>query len=342
MIVIMSHNAAHNDIDKVLNRLENAGFKIHLSQGVERTIIGAIGDKTRLGDLSLEAMPGVEKVVPILQPYKLASRAYMDDPTIVKIGDLEIGGDSIHVMAGPCAVESREQLLQEAEMVRQAGATILRGGAFKPRTSPYSFQGLEEQGLKYLAEARERTGLRIVTEVMDPRTIDMVANYADILQIGTRNMQNFYLLKEVARADKPVLLKRGSSATIEEWLLAAEYILAEGNPNVILCERGIRTFEEYTRNTLDLTAVPIIKHLSHLPVIVDPSHAIGKWRFVAPMAQAAIAAGADGLLVEVHHNPAEALCDGPQSLTPENFVSLMGKLDGIAQVMGRKIGKSAL
>lgn len=339
MIVVMNHQAKDNDIDNVLERLEKAGFQIHLSRGVERTIIGAIGDKTRLNDLSLEAMSGVEKVVPILQPYKLSSRAYIGGSSVVKVGDLEIGGDNIHVMAGPCAVESREQLLQSAEIVSQAGATILRGGAFKPRTSPYSFQGLEQQGLEYLAEARERTGLYIVTEVMDPRTLDMVARYADILQIGTRNMQNFFLLREVAQTGKPILLKRGSSATIEEWLLAAEYILAEGNQNVILCERGIRTFEDYTRNTLDLTAIPVVKYLSHLPVIVDPSHAIGKWRFVEPMARAAIAAGADGLLIEVHPNPAEALCDGPQSLNPENFQKLMLKLADIAGVMGRKVGK---
>ncbi|AGL01953.1 3-deoxy-7-phosphoheptulonate synthase [Desulfoscipio gibsoniae] len=338
MIVVMNHNAVNHDIDKVLEKLESAGFQIHLSQGVERTIIGAIGDKTRLNDLSLEAMPGVEKVVPILQPYKMASRAYMDEPTVVKVGGLDIGGDTIHVMAGPCAVESREQLLQAAQIVKEAGATLLRGGAFKPRTSPYSFHGLEEQGLEMLAEARERTGLCIVTEVMDPRTVNLVAQYADILQIGTRNMQNFFLLREVARAGKPVLLKRGSSATIEEWLLAAEYILAEGNRDVILCERGIRTFENYTRNTLDLTAVPVIKYLSHLPVIVDPSHAIGKWRFVEPMSRAAIAAGADGLLVEVHPNPAEALCDGPQSLNPENFRVLMKELGGIAEIMGKQMG----
>jgi len=335
----MNHNAEKADIDRILQKLTDAGFQIHLSQGVERTIIGAIGDKTRLSDHSLEALPGVEKVVPILQPYKLASRTYKDSPTVVKVGGLEIGGDSIQVMAGPCAVESRDQLLESARLVREAGATMLRGGAFKPRTSPYSFQGLEEKGLELLAEARELTGLRIVTEVMDASTIELVARYADILQIGTRNMQNFFLLREVARSGKPILLKRGSSSTIEEWLLAAEYILAEGNYNVILCERGVRTFESYTRNTLDLTAVPVVKYLSHLPVIVDPSHAIGKWRFVEPMARAAIAAGADGLLVEVHPNPAEALCDGPQSLTPENFKALMQNIVAIAEVTGRKIGR---
>lgn len=338
MIVVMAHRAGEIEIKRVLSKLEGAGFQIHLSQGVERTIIGAIGDKTRLNDLAIEAMPGVEKVVPILQPYKLVSRAYMDSPTVVKVGDVEIGGDSIQVMAGPCAVESREQLLEAAEIVCSAGATLLRGGAFKPRTSPYSFQGLEQKGLELLAEAREKTGLRIVTEVMDPRNLDMVAEYADMLQIGARNMQNFFLLREVARAGKPILLKRGPSATIEEWLLAAEYILAEGNRDVVLCERGIRTFDNYTRNTLDLTAVPVVKYLSHLPVIVDPSHAIGKWRFVDPMARAAIAAGADGLLIEVHPRPEEALCDGPQSLNPDNFSNLMQSLKAMAGVMNRKMG----
>lgn len=339
MIVVMGHRADDDRIDAVLERLKRAGFKTHLSRGVERTIIGAIGDRTRMSDLALEAMPGVESVVPILQPYKLASRAFKEQGTIVKVGDLEIGGTEIQVMAGPCAVESREQLLESAAMVKAAGATMLRGGAFKPRTSPYAFQGLEEEGLKYLAEAREKTGLKIVTEVMDASTIPMVAAYADVLQIGTRNMQNFFLLREVAKVNKPVILKRGVSATIEEWLMAAEYIMAGGNYNVILCERGIRTYETFTRNTLDLSAVPVIKHLSHLPIIVDPSHAIGKWRFVPPMAAAAVAAGADGLLIEVHPNPAEALCDGPQSLTPANFELLMKELDGVARVFGRKLGR---
>jgi len=338
MIVVMSHKANNQDIDNILKKLEKAGFQIHLSRGVERTIIGAIGDKTRLSDLSLEAMPGVEKVVPILEPYKLASRAYKNEPTVINVGDLAIGGDTIHIMAGPCAVESWEQLLQSAQIVKEAGATLLRGGAFKPRTSPYSFQGLEEKGLAMLAEARERTGLRIITEVMDTRTVGLVARYADILQVGTRNMSNFILLREVAWAGKPVLLKRGASATIQEWLLAAEYILAEGNTEVILCERGIRTFDDYTRNTLDLTAVPVLKYLSHLPVIVDPSHAIGKWRFVEPMSRAAIAAGADGLLIEVHPNPAEAICDGPQSLNPDNFQTLMQQLEDMAVLMGKKLG----
>jgi len=337
MIVVMSHRATDDEIESVLIRLEKTGFQIHLSRGVEHTVIGAIGDKTSLEDMGLEAMPGVEKVVPILQPYKLTSRTFHEEGTVVTVGGLEIGGDTLHVMAGPCAVESREQLLTAARQVRDAGATILRGGAFKPRTSPYSFQGLEEEGLELLAEAREATGLLIVTEVMDARTISLAARYADILQIGARNMQNFFLLREVAKVDKPVLLKRGPSATVEEWLMAAEYVMAGGNYNVILCERGIRSFETYTRNTLDLTAVPVVKHLSHLPVIVDPSHAIGKWRFVPPMAMAAVAAGADGLLVEVHPNPAEALCDGPQSLTPGNFAAMMAQLKKIAAVMGRKM-----
>lgn len=337
MIVVMSHRANDGEIEAVLARLEKIGFQIHLSRGVERTIIGAIGDRNILGDISLESMPGVEKVVPILQPYKLASRAFQEENTVIRVGGLEIGGGNIHVMAGPCAVESREQLMQAARIVREAGGTILRGGAFKPRTSPYSFQGMEEEGLKLLAEAREETGLLIVTEVMDVRTVPMVAQYADILQIGARNMQNFFLLREVAKVDKPVVLKRGPSATIEEWLMAAEYIMAGGNYNVILCERGIRSFENYTRNTLDLTAVPVVKYLSHLPVIVDPSHAIGMWRFVSPMARAAVAAGVDGLMVEMHPNPAEALCDGPQSLTPENFKLMMDDLKNIAGLMGRKM-----
>lgn len=337
MIIVMDHQANDDHINAVLVRLEQAGFQIHLSQGVERTIIGAIGDKTQLKNISLEAMPGVEKVVPILQSYKLASRAFHEEGTLIRVGDLEIGGDTIHMIAGPCAVESHDQLLETAKIVKKAGATMLRGGAFKPRTSPYSFQGLEEAGLKLLAEAREATGLLIVTEVMDVRTLPMVAEYADILQIGARNMQNYFLLREVAKVDKPVMLKRAPSATFEEWLMAAEYIMAGGNYNVILCERGIRSFENYTRNTLDLSAVPVVKHLSHLPVIVDPSHATGKWRFVPAMAKAAIAAGADGLLVEVHPNPPEALCDGPQSLTPDNFNSLMSDLKQLAAVLGRKL-----
>lgn len=337
MIVVMNSGATPAQIENILDRLEKLGFNIHLSEGVERTIIGAIGDKTILNEVALEAMPGVEKVVPILQPYKLVSREFKRDDSVVRVGDLEFGGKQIHVMAGPCAVESWEQLMESAEAVRNAGATILRGGAFKPRTSPYAFQGLEEEGLRMLAEARDKTGLKIVTEVVDPRNVELVARYADILQIGARNMQNFFLLKEVSTVNKPVLLKRGPSATTEEWLMAAEYIMAGGNYNVILCERGIRTFESYLRNTLDLSAVPVAKELSHLPVIVDPSHATGKWKYVKPMAMASIAAGADGLIIEVHPNPAQALCDGPQSLTPQNFATMMQEAGKIAEIMGREI-----
>uniref|UniRef100_A0A7C2IC86 3-deoxy-7-phosphoheptulonate synthase n=1 Tax=Ammonifex degensii TaxID=42838 RepID=A0A7C2IC86_9THEO len=338
MIIVMANNATEQEIEGVIKRIESEGFKAHLSRGVEKTIIGVIGDERRLKEVALEVLPGVEEVIPILQPYKMASRSFRADRTVIDLGDgIVIGTERIHVMAGPCAVESREQLLTAAEKVKAAGATILRGGAFKPRTSPYSFQGLGEEGLKILAEAREKFGLKIITEVMDIRTVPLVAEYADIIQIGTRNMQNFDLLKEVGKANKPVLLKRGLSATIEEWLMAAEYILFHGNTNVILCERGIRSFETYTRNTLDLSAVPVVKHLSHLPVVVDPSHGLGRWKFVAPMCQAAIAAGADGLLVEVHPNPAAALCDGAQSLTPENFAAMMDDLRRIAAALGRTL-----
>ncbi len=337
MIIIMTHNVTRIEIDGVVTKLQEHGFSIHLSQGVERTIIGAIGDKTRLSEMNLEALPGVESVVPILQPYKLASRAFNPNDTVIQVGNLEIGGTAVHVMAGPCAVESREQLFAAAERVKACGATILRGGAYKPRTSPYSFQGMAEEGLKLLAEARERYGLAVVTEVMDVNTLPIVARYADIIQVGTRNMQNFCLLRELGSVEKPILLKRGLSSTIEEWLMSAEYILSSGNPNVILCERGIRTFENYTRNTLDLSAVAVVKHLSHLPVIVDPSHALGKWKFVNTMARAAVAAGADGLLVEVHPNPAEALCDGAQSLTPDNFALLMQQIKPVAEAVGRRL-----
>lgn len=280
-------------------------------------------------------MEGVEKVIPIVEPYKLASKIFKPEPTVVKVEDIEIGGSNIVIMAGPCAVESREQLFESAMAVKKAGAQFLRGGAFKPRTSPYSFQGLEKEGLKMLKEAKELTGLKIVTEVMDVHSVELVAEYADVIQIGTRNMQNFPLLKAAGRINKPVLLKRGLAATLEEWLSAAEYILSEGNKDVILCERGIRTFETYTRNTLDLSAVPAIKKLSHLPIVVDPSHGTGKWHLVAPMAKAAIAAGADGLIIEVHPDPKNALSDGAQSLTPENFETLCEDIKVIAKAVGR-------
>ncbi len=337
MIVVMNSIDNQENIDRVVKKLENEGFKIHISQGVLKTIIGAVGAKDRLTTGAVEVMPGVERVIPILKPYKLASREFKLEDTVVNINGVEIGGKKIQIMAGPCAVEGRDQLLETAKVVKAAGATILRGGAYKPRTSPYSFQGLQEEGLKILAEAREKTGLLVTTEVMDSDTVDVVAAYTDILQIGARNMQNFSLLKKVAKSNRPVLLKRGLSATIEEWIMAAEYIMDGGNEQVILCERGIRTFETYTRNTLDLTAIPVIKKLTHLPVIVDPSHGTGRWELVQPMAQAAIACGADGLMVEVHCNPSEALSDGPQSLTPENFNNLMNTLNQLAGVFDRDI-----
>lgn len=288
--------------------------------------MGAVGERTPAIMELFETMPGVEKVVPIMQPFKMASREFQDQPTVVPVGNTIIGDGQVQIIAGPCAVESRERFLEVALQVKAAGATMLRGGAFKPRTSPYSFQGLEEEGLKILADARELTGLPVVTEIMDTRLIGMVAEYADLLQVGARNMQNFFLLRELGKIDKPVLLKRGPSATIEEWIMAAEYIISSGNPQVIMCERGIRTFENYTRNTLDLSAVPLIKQLTHLPVIVDPSHGTGKSKLVEPMALAAVGAGCDGLMVEVHQNPSEAWSDGPQSLTPPNFMTMVKKI----------------
>ncbi|HHW41943.1 MAG TPA: 3-deoxy-7-phosphoheptulonate synthase [Syntrophomonadaceae bacterium] len=335
MIIVMEASATRQEIEAVRTKLVQEGFSVHLSEGVARTIIGVIGDRTRALSLSLGVMPGVEKVIPILNPFKLASREFQQENTVIRVGKHALGGNEIQIIAGPCAVESREQLLETAFAVKEAGATFLRGGAFKPRTSPYSFQGLEEDGLEILAEAREKTGLAVVTEVMDPRQVPLVADYADVLQIGARNMQNFFLLKEVAKVNKPVLLKRGPSATIEEWLMAAEYIMLGGNYQVILCERGIRTFETFTRNTLDLNAVPVVKNLSHLPVVVDPSHGTGKWWLVKPMAQAGIAAGADGIMVEVHPSPSDALSDGEQSLTPENFRALMEGIKHIASAVGR-------
>jgi len=337
MIVTMQKNYAEEQLQKVIEQLEGAGFHTQVIKGTEKTVIAAVGDKSRLLYMPLEALPGVEKVVPILAPYKMASREFKADNTVIQIGDLSIGGSTIQVMAGPCAIESREQLLEAARLVKAAGATILRGGAYKPRSSPYSFQGLEEEGLKYLAEAREETGLPVVTEVTDSRYVYLVSHYADIIQIGARNMQNFTLLKAVAKTGRPILLKRGLAATIDEWMLAAEYIISAGNHQVILCERGIRTFETATRNTLDLSAVPLVKHLSHLPIIVDPSHGTGKWRLVKPMALAAVAAGADGLMIEVHPNPSEAVSDGPQSLNPDKFAHLMQDLQSVAQAVGKTV-----
>jgi 3-deoxy-7-phosphoheptulonate synthase len=304
---------------------------------VERTIVGAIGDERILREVALEALPGVEKVLPILKPFKLASRDFKPEKSVISVNGVEVGGKRLAVIAGPCSVEGREMVLEMARAVKAAGAHLLRGGAFKPRTSPYTFQGLGEEALRYLAEAREATGLPIVTELMDPRDAPLVLKYADLIQIGARNMQNFRLLKEVGSHRKPVLLKRGMSSSIKELLMSAEYILSEGNYNVILCERGIRTFEDFTRNTLDLSAVPALKSLTHLPVIVDPSHGTGKWDLVPPMALAAVAAGADGLMVEVHPKPEDALSDGPQALVPKRFERLMADLTALAPVVGRTL-----
>ena len=337
MIIVLRPDATGEQQEHIIKKLKGLGLQVHISKGTERTILGAIGDEAILQSVPLEAIPGVEKVLPILKPYKLASREFRKEDTVIDVGNARIGGKKIVVMAGPCAVENKTLLVEIAKEVKSAGAAFLRGGAFKPRTSPYAFQGLEEEGLKYLAEARDRVGLPIVTEVMDPRDITLIAKYADVLQIGARNMQNFRLLKEVGMCKKPVLLKRGISATIKEWLMSAEYIMAGGNHQVILCERGIRTYETATRNTLDLSAVPVLKQMTHLPVIVDPSHAVGKWDLVAPMAKAAVAAGADGLIIEVHSNPEEALCDGEQSLKPKSFRLLMDELRLIAKAVGREI-----
>ncbi|MBI2467159.1 MAG: 3-deoxy-7-phosphoheptulonate synthase [Candidatus Rokubacteria bacterium] len=338
MIIVLKPGTQDADIEDVCRRIEALGLRAHVSRGEQRTIIGAIGDdrfKMRLQ--ALEALECVESMVPILQPFKLASREVHPAATVVQVDGVLIGGTRLAVMAGPCSVESLEQLQTVAEGVKAGGAHILRGGAFKPRTSPYAFQGLEEEGLQLLAEARKRTGLPIVTEVLGPDKVELVAEYADIVQIGARNAQNFSLLKEVGQCGKPVLLKRGMATTIKEFLLSAEYVLAGGNPNVMLCERGIRTFETSTRFTLDLNAVPVIKKLSHLPVIVDPSHGTGHWEYVGPMAKAGIACGADGLLIEVHHKPAEALSDGPQSLKPDKFARLMAELRVLAQALGRTL-----
>ena len=333
MVIIMNPDATAENIKDVIEMIQDAGLSAKVMEGSQQRIVGVIGDKTRLASCAIDALPGVERSVSISKSYKLASREFHPQSSVIDVDGVPVGGDEFVVMAGPCAVESREQLLAAAEIAKKGGANFLRGGAYKPRTSPYSFQGLEEEGLKYLAEAKEKTGLRIVTEVTEVDAVETVAEYADLLQIGARNMQNFRLLKEVGRTQKPVMLKRGLAATLDEWLNAAEYILNEGNSNVIFCERGIRTYETYTRNTLDLSAVAAIKHLSHLPIIVDPSHGTGKWRFIKPMALAAVACGADGLIMEMHPNPAKALSDGPQSLTPENYTDLMDSVTKLAKFM---------
>ncbi|MBW7996295.1 MAG: 3-deoxy-7-phosphoheptulonate synthase [Candidatus Glassbacteria bacterium] len=339
MIIVMKEGATRAQIDHVFEKVRELGYKTHPIFGEQRTVIGAIGDergKFRLK--SLESVPGVESVIPILKPYKLVGSELKRDKTVVKVGkNVEIGGKQFVIIAGPCSVESREQIIETAERVKKAGARLLRGGAFKPRTSPYSFQGLEEEGLELLAEARAKTGLPIVTEIMTPQDIPLVARFADVLQVGTRNMQNYSLLKQVGLLDKPVLLKRGLSATINEFLMSAEYIVSQGNPNVILCERGIRTFETATRNTLDLSAVPLIKQLSHLPVIVDPSHGTGIPALVGPMTKASAACGADGVMIEVHIDPENALSDGEQSLNPDQFDELVRSLKPILKAEGRKL-----
>lgn len=339
-IIVLKPDVTDKEIKHIIKKLEQKGLKANVSKGTERTIIGVIGDTSKITEdeeNSIRALSGVEDVMRILKPYKLASRDFKAESTLIDIKGNIIGGKKIHVIAGPCAVENKTMLVSIAEKVKEAGASFLRGGAYKPRTSPYSFMGLGEEGLKYLVYASKKTGLPIVTELMDPREIDLFIKYVDVIQIGARNMQNFRLLMEVGKSKKPVLLKRGLSATIKEWLMAAEYILSKDNPNVILCERGIRTFETATRNTLDLSAVPVLKQLTHLPVIVDPSHGVGKWSLVSPMAKAAIAAGADGLMIEVHTNPSEAMSDGEQSLTPSDFKKLMDELKPIAKAVGREL-----
>lgn len=340
MIVVMKAGCSQDDIGAVVNRIKKLGLKEHISQGVERTIIGVLGQNLLDFQDTLQLLPGVEEIIPVSKPYKLASREFHPRNTVVMVNGVAIGGDEIVIMAGPCAVESEKQLLDTARQVKADGANILRGGAFKPSTSPYHFRGLGKKGLEMLAKTREETGMPVITEVMTPNDVELVANYVDILQIGARNMQNFILLDEVGKTRKPVMLKRGLSSTIQEWLLAAEYILAQGNEQLILCERGIRTFETSTRNTMDISAIPIIKKVSHLPIIADPSHATGKWYLVAPLALAAIAAGADGLMVEVHPNPALALKDGAQSLTFESFRQFMSQAIPIAQATGRKLATS--
>ena len=342
MIVVMKKGASEEEIQGVVARIVESGFRPNLSRGDERTIIGVIGDDRRVADEGLfEALPGVEDCVRVLKPYKIASRDFHPENTVIAVGKgpsaVQVGGPVVAIMAGPCAVESWEQVEEVARAAKANGARMLRGGAFKPRTSPYSFQGLGEEGLKLLARAREATGLPVVTEVMTPEAVPLVERYADCLQIGARNMQNYNLLQACGKARKPVLLKRGLAGTIEELLMAAEYILAAGNQEVILCERGIRTYERATRNTLDISAVPVLKELSHLPVVVDPSHGTGKRSLVAPMALAAVAAGADGLLIEVHPHPDRALSDGPQSLTPKMLGDLMKRLSAVAQAVGRTV-----
>ena len=337
MIIVMKPGAPKSAVDKVEELIVTKGLEAHLSQGKEVTIIGVVGNKNKLLNENIELMPFVDKIVPVTESYKLTNKKFHPEPSRIKVGDVEIGPDTLTVMAGPCAVENEEQLMTIAREVKKAGAQFVRGGAYKPRTSPYSFQGLEEEGLKYMAKAGREFGLKTICEVISAEAIDAAVKYVDMIQIGARNMQNFQLLREAGQSGLPVLLKRGLAATIDEWLNAAEYIISAGNPNVVLCERGIRTFETSTRNTLDLSAVPVIKEKSHLPIIVDPSHATGVYSYVSPLAKAAVACGADGLMIEVHNDPAHALSDGPQSLTFENFDRLMVDLQGYVKLAGRTL-----
>ncbi len=337
MIIVMKPNASMEAIHNVVSFVESQGLETHLSHGHEVTIIGVVGNKNVLTDKNLEIKEGVDRVVSVTESYKLANRKFHPEPTVVKVGNVEIGGNRLVIMSGPCAVESAEQVMETAVAIKKAGAQILRGGAYKPRTSPYSFQGMEEDGLRLMKEAKDATGLPVVCEVTSQAAVETAVKYVDMLQIGARNMQNFYLLKEVGKSGLPVLLKRGLSATFDEWLNAAEYILAEGNPNVVLCERGIRTFETATRNTLDLAAVPVVRKMSHLPIIVDPSHATGVRDYVKPMAFAAVAAGADGLMIETHPCPEKALSDGPQSLTFQQFEELCNELRPLSSLMGKQL-----
>lgn len=336
MIIVMRDDATKDQIQNITQNIEDKGLKVHAITGVNNTVLGVVGDATSVDRETLALSDGIEKIVPINEPFKMANRKMHPENSVINVKGVEIGGNKLCVIAGPCSIESEDQITSVAKSVKKAGASILRGGAYKPRSSPYSFQGLKGEGLMMMVRASQKAGIPIVTEILDPRHVEMFENLADVMQIGARNMQNYELLKEVGRAKTPVLLKRGFSSTIDEWLMAAEYIMSEGNENVILCERGIRTFSKYTRNTLDLSSIPVVKNLSHLPIIVDPSHALGKSSMVESMSLAAVAAGADGLLIEVHNDPKHALCDGAQSVTPEQFTEIMSKVKKVAEAVGRQ------
>lgn len=339
MIIVLKKDVSEEELGKIIGKIEELGLKAFVSRGIEKVIIGVVGDDDKMEGVPIEIFPHVEQVIRVTKPYKLASRDFHPENTIIEVEGERVGGEELMIIAGPCSIESEEQLMTIGRAVKEAGANFLRGGAFKPRTSPYTFQGLGKKGLELLKKAKEVLGLPVVTEVMDTRDVELVAEYADILQIGTRNAQNFSLLKEVGKINKPVILKRGFMQLVDEWLMSAEYILSQGNHNVILCERGIRTFETATRNTLDLGIIPVVKERTHLPIIVDPSHAAGVWRYIEAMSLAAIAAGADGIMVEVHHRPEVALSDGAQSLKPKKFLQMMKKIEVVAKAVGRKLPK---